>query len=405
MTTDEKRIFRINPVDLHQVKHRLEVLNRRALKLGFDPIEISISPLHEVEDTFNDAWTIWPRIIRWHDVEILTNHVPRIEGYALAATIDFENDAIIINGNPVYGKDLPVEFRSTDNRCDHCGFDRNRHSVVVLEKDGEFIQVGRSCVKDFIGYDPHQIFAFHSLVNRAVGEFDEMDRGRRASGDEDVLPTKTVIAASLAVVAEYGYTSHRKSEETDFEIPSTSSRVKDLFVRETDPKLASAKAEWWKEHVTDEVREMALTIIDWVQEQEPTSEYMHNLIQLTAMKGVTWKRVGLVASSVLAYQRAMDLLEAREALPESDYVGEIGKRDEFEVTFQKLVLNEGFYGTTYIHMFRDTDGNDLTWFGSKRLDPELAPSGSDVITIKGTVKKHQTYNDRKQTVINRVTLV
>lgn len=404
MTTDEKRIFRIDPVDVGQVQHRLEVLNRRAERLGFEPIEISIGPLNEVEEKSNNAWELYPTIHRWHDVEILTSHVPRVEGYALAATIDFENGAVIINGNPVYGKDLPIEFRSTDNRCDHCGYDRDRHSVVVLEKEGEFIQVGRSCVKDFIGHDPHQIFSFHSLVGRIVEDMDEMSR-TRGSRSEEVLPTKVVIAVALAVVAEYGYMSHRKSEETDFEVPSTATRVKELFVRETEYARAKEKAEWWKAHVTEDVREQALKVIEWVQEQEPSTEYMHNLIQLTAMEGVTWKRVGLIASSVLAYQRALDLLKTREALPESDYVGEVGKRDEFEVTFQKLVLNEGFYGTTYIHMFRDTDGNDLTWFGSKRLDPELAPSGSDVITIKGTVTKHQTYNDRKQTVINRVTLV
>ena len=42
----------------------------------------------------------------------------------------------------------------TRNECDHCKTNRNRkYTVVLKDKDNNYIQVGKSCVKDYIGVD------------------------------------------------------------------------------------------------------------------------------------------------------------------------------------------------------------------------------------------------------------
>ena len=87
----------------------------------------------------------------------------------------------------------------------------------------------------------------------------------------------------------------------------------------------------------------------------------------------------------------------------SEYVGEIGKRLDFEVTYKKTVSFEkikfSYYDSSYIHihMFEDKDGNVLTWKTTNYIDAKR----DTVIKLKGTVKEHTEYKGIKQTILTR----
>jgi hypothetical protein len=81
----------------------------------------------------------------------------------------------------------------------------------------------------------------------------------------------------------------------------------------------------------------------------------------------------------------------------SEYVGEIKERIEFEAEVTGVYGTEGYYGHTDIVKFKDAANNQFTWFASDYTDLERG----DRISIKGTVKKHETYRDVKQTVLTR----
>ena len=71
----------------------------------------------------------------------------------------------------------------------------------------------------------------------------------------------------------------------------------------------------------------------------------------------------------------------------------------FDVKCVFIKLVDTMYGTSTVLKFIDKDGNNLVWFGSGAItDYDL----NEEYTIKGTVKKHETYNGIKQTQINRV---
>ena len=54
------------------------------------------------------------------------------------------------------------------------------------------------------------------------------------------------------------------------------------------------------------------------------------------------------------------------------------------------------YGTSYIHICTDADGNAFLYKGSAELGEQGA-----TVTVKATVKEHGAYNGVAQTVINR----
>lgn len=96
----------------------------------------------------------------------------------------------------------------------------------------------------------------------------------------------------------------------------------------------------------------------------------------------------------------------------SEYVGEIGTKIECELTlvgaFSYEVKSFSGYGMSTMHayVFEDANGNNFVWKTSAYLwhDDKPVESGES-IKVKATVKDHQEYNDKKQTVLQRVKIV
>jgi hypothetical protein len=118
-------------------------------------------------------------------------------------------------------------------------------------------------------------------------------------------------------------------------------------------------------------------------------------------------------SAVAAYQREQSKLKRVELQRQNDsaseYVGKLGERSNFTVTFESSrVVSAGY---TYndpdvvMYKFKDEAGNILVWFtGSAPGDFSINGSGSKY-SVRATVKRHQEYRGIKQTVVNRLNIV
>lgn len=110
-------------------------------------------------------------------------------------------------------------------------------------------------------------------------------------------------------------------------------------------------------------------------------------------------------------------IAAREVMREFDclnqFVGEVKKRDTFTVRLMNVFVDTaGYYGTQYIHFFRDLYFNSIIWKGSSPLFKnkdggieryyEIPP-----FEINATVKSHwkSKTDDRSATYLTRVSLV
>ncbi|MBN1076000.1 hypothetical protein DVV91_16895 [Clostridium botulinum] len=80
------------------------------------------------------------------------------------------------------------------------------------------------------------------------------------------------------------------------------------------------------------------------------------------------------------------------------WIGEEKEKVQINVTLAKITGYATDYGYTHIYIFKDNEGNKLTWKTSKDMDWE---EGQE-IEIKATIKAHEIYNNEKQTSILRV---
>ena len=79
----------------------------------------------------------------------------------------------------------------------------------------------------------------------------------------------------------------------------------------------------------------------------------------------------------------------------SQHVGTVGERRAFNLTVKAVPSFDTDYGTMYVHICRDQDGNTVIYKGK-----EIAKKGQTV-TLKATVKDHGERDGEKQTVIAR----
>lgn len=90
----------------------------------------------------------------------------------------------------------------------------------------------------------------------------------------------------------------------------------------------------------------------------------------------------------------------QEQRKQSEWIGQVGEKVEAlgEVIFEKQLDSQ--WGTTHLIKVRTDDGNEVTWFAS---DVRPVDKG-DRIIMKGTIKKLDTYQAVKQTILTRCKL-
>ena len=77
------------------------------------------------------------------------------------------------------------------------------------------------------------------------------------------------------------------------------------------------------------------------------------------------------------------------------HVGKVGVRMEMFIRCDKIFTVENGFGLTYLNVCKDRSGNKIVYKGSNRWEE------GKYYLVEATVKKHDTYKEFPQTIINR----
>ncbi len=331
--------------------------------------------------------------------------------YRLVGTLDTTVSGSACLVHEVPGESVPVEYRSHNGSCDHCNKIRSRKMVCVLahNETGKHVAIGRSCVKDYIGYDVNALLGFHENFSKAVEawENDEFDSFGDGGSYSPAFDTVRVAAVATSLIRSEGYIS--RDTALDQEIMSTRDSV-ELFCFEPTFSNPEDFAEYkrWKEKVepTEADVETAKAAIEWIKDQVADMSYTHNLQVIAQNEYVERRNFGYWVSLPNAYARAMEHQRQRQAETENtlnEHFGEIKKRYELELTVGRKCFRDSQWGGKYIVNLADDDGHQFVWFGTNQLAEEIKTG--ETIKVKATVKDHGEYKDIAQTVLTRVTAV
>lgn len=344
-----------------------------------------------------------------YPVDIEVNEPLSLGGWTLVGVIEppLPNvDVNTVTNCDRSGAILPEKFWKGDwQTCDHCNASRQRRECFIVKNaDGEYRQVGRQCLRDFLGHDPMKFIAFFTFINEAKILCDENTEPKMR--DRWLHPTAKIIHHACRVVCKRGYVSRQQAQDTgkDCTVALVMS-----WICCWDGKIRRELDESYPD--TDESRLLETKVMDWAKSvtdrtfDQMATDYERS-IWATLKSGYSdWRSSGLAIGMIpgmIRDQKKAAVADANKAINEkSQHMGHVGERlRDLSVTVlrTKLFTND-FGGTTLVEMVT-TDGNILNWWGSGIL----SINEKDELLITGTVKEHiiNKYRDgAKCTVITR----
>lgn len=441
---DEPKVYRIPEGNLPNLQARIAKMNRRATKLGMPPVVLTeigqdFELLRERDRMFDQIdmgytgprWEMVKRAkgesieqaqarsraahpnkpniftTRRYVLCTVTGSLPRVEGWAMAATIQHEDGGNILRAVPGVEEPLPQVYRTATTFCEHCKTDRRRNDTYVLSSEtGEWKQVGRNCLADFIRSTNAGAWAdmaeMLASLDAEVSACEDWDESGGGHGTFYFRAVELLTQVACCVRSD-GWCS-RTEAKNSFGKQSTADQALCFF----DSKFVAKLSEKDRQNYTptNDDAKRATDAIAWAQDlpTDITSDYLWNIRVISHRENLTFRDAGLAASIITAYMRHLEREQAKKYERENtldEYFGTVGERAVYTLTVAAIREIDGNYGLTTLYRFRDADGRTATWFASGQ------GGGFEIgqtITVKATVKGHSLYNGLKQTALTRVAI-
>lgn len=372
-----------------ELDKKIEKLNKQATKYGYEPIVLnSLGYETEVRQLGNG-------LVRTYDmVHISVDFsLPLMNGFRLVAVLSYYNGSNVIKymrGESV--SDPKVEYYSESTGCEHCNYNRKRKLTYVLQEEltGDYIQVGKTCYKEFIGMDTAYV---EMLANLDVEEIVRKSKENRDKEDS-IGGTAVDLVQYLAVSIHYINTEGYKKAQNE---NSTARKTWETFIHEKKDV----------ENVVEENTEEAERLVSWLMDiSTEGQEYLANIKMIASAGFVTMQTRGYAASIVMAYKNYFKKINKpnNKGVHEKDVRNleeDIGKEgDKKKLTLKVLRLAEATtrYGVVDIITMEDEDRNSYMWATSSEHKLEEGK----VYTVSATIKKHGRYRGMDQTTLTRV---
>jgi len=310
--------------------------------------------------------------------------------------------------------DLALHWRTADNDCHHCKAPRARkHTYLMRRAGGDVIQVGRTCLRDFLGVDPQRLL----WITSAIARMQDEERDCWASGTYTV-DTVEYLCWVAKSVREDGWLSRTAARERcDMATADLAANTRYKYHHTTNnvDKVVPP---------TDADQERARDATAWARSDELKggSDYIHNLRLVLAMGSLESKHYGIAASVIGAYARHQEReLERRRGnegwaklVETSRHLGEVGDKLAVVATVMRIRELVSEWGCTTLYSFETDDGCVVKWFSSNTASAATSDEWTgrgeittkdleigDRVHLRGTVKKHSEYKGVADTALTR----
>lgn len=408
--------YQVPEQNLDKLRAQMEKLTRRCNRAKIAAPVMTIGDYREVEykapDPLDpDGPCTFTKVRKIYTVTLQSEGRPKINGYEFAAVLSpaFDENGSLL-GNvmrqvPGFEGSIPERFRSADNYCDHCKTNRRRLETFVIANENGFRQIGRNCLAYYLGLTNPETLAELAQVlidaHDLMGMAEDEGFGGGGSSALDRYLMSEVLEIGASAIRQYGWLSGKSARE--FDKTSTAQRTRDWM-------FGGPKTRENFEHkltVNEEDKALVAETMEWLGtiDVNTTDDYMYNLSLLSRATAVRSKEFGIAVSAINAYSREKERAIRRNARIESDksseFVGTLGERMIFEnVIVVYTNTYESEFGIT--HFYKMKQGNNvLAYFASNDMGWE---QGETVAPFKASIKRHETRDEIKQTMITRATI-
>lgn len=374
---------------------KLEKINRKGKKLGADVIEPkNVKKIQKRVEGFD--YVVFEEMIEF-DLEVTA---PVVDGYKIIATMDNKEDVGKNIIHMSYGIDIDAHDLSDFTErtvCDHCGYRRKRRTTYILQDaENNYIQVGKSCLSDFVKGDIRSLVHYASLEINPDEIEKEVKTTREKSGRtlDDIklaekfsIPFKTYLAVQIELVETEGFI------KAEFGERSTAKKAWNTVMLGTQPQKIKA--------LETEHAELMETVIEWAKSKnDATNVYLHNISVIASREVLNFKECMYAGSIYQVYKREMER-NSQPTQTEKGYVGVVNENINLSVKVIKIAPFTTRQGRTAFTIFlQDSNRNELVMFANTEMFTE-----GEVYNISCKVTNHKVYNGKKQTQISNVNIL
>lgn len=392
--------FAIHESNIERLESKLQRIRNKCTKYGCDFHYARVD--EEFRTIKDEAGT---HVERYVIVECEGTAV--VNGWTFAATLDHTETGNIIRKLKDLDVEIPQKYYTVGPVCEHCMSKRHRRATYIVynEDSHEFKQVGSSCLCDFTnGFSSEAAAAYISL-------FDEMITGEApAEGCRcDVwFDTEEILRYAYRYVKELGYVSTSSAYNSEEE--STKAMVIAAYNYDNRPNFISYeskkqveahRATYNPDYAAPEVTQYISNLLEYINGLEDDSDYIHNLKVIAKSKYITYKHIGYAVSMVPCYNKYLGTERKKQEdaakSARSAFVGEVGQRITVKVSEIEVITSwDTQFGTVLRFKFLDESGNVYMWDASCYVNLD-----GDIVSITGTIKKHDEFRGCKQTWMTR----
>ena len=365
--------------NLRNATNKLEKLQRRAAKLGFEVKWTQSAPFVETVDGHP---------VQFVNITVDAGNYFKISGWEFVCKVSRTPNGKHIYSFPRFSNmDQLHETIQFDEMftCEHCNINRHRIDVFLLYNAQEQVykMVGRNCLGSFLGVDVSRILTLYtylenldnSLLDDEEYDFDSEPKHKQ------LYNVQKYMQAVLYCAKENGFIT-KKLADTSL-LLSTSAHAKEVY--------NSVKID-----LTPFATEAKEMISGFVQNYEGyTSNYLENLYRMVSEEYCEGWQLGIVASLYLAAKPKSD--KESFGVLQPDYT-EKEKLSDLDVVFIRGLEQYSQYGPKTMQVFHSNTSDEIyIWWDTTNNTFE---SGENLI-LSGTVKSVQQYNGQWQTTLLR----
>jgi len=400
----EENVWEVQEQYLSLIKEKIEWLNKKAIKLDCEPIELIIdkNPIMKAivitnKDRIEEKKEV---LVKFFKITVI-GKAPKFKDWEWLLTImsDPVTEAVTFHKSAFIDYDVTTiyNYSETPTRCEHCGINRYRKNTYIVRNiiTDEIKQVGSSCIKDFTGHtNPNAIVSFYTSIDNFINkELDELEEESERSTEPrfEYLNFEQYMDAVALMTVNFGYTPTKDECPTKFEAYNLVVDVK--YIDEISKHLKVKDYNY---------NELALKTIYWAKEtaeqKKGISDFWFNirniLIGAEKTNMIEFRNIGYIAPLVFMYLKDIGY-QKEKANKKNEYFGTIGEKIEFEGIVIKQFLVDSDYGTYAICIIEDSEGRTFKWNTTKYLE-----EGKKYI-FKTRIKDQVEYKGIKQTIISR----
>ncbi len=382
---------------IEDLKNAIVKLNRRAAKLNVSPFILTITSNTEVRkvtfhiDSYNNGERITKskkREIEFTEIELSGEEI-MIEGWNFIAHIDHKGEKNVINN--FTDIDVNNMYADAAANCDHCGHNRRRNSTFIVRSvEGNTMQVGSTCLKDFTGHgDANKIVNIYGSLQTILGAFKEKDDTDYSSGYAFIHNTRKFVEHSVVYIQKHGFKSKAKCGYDEF--PSSSFISDNTFA-------GYAKLDEDQKTIVEMI---LTTFVNDLKNKGTLNDFESNLLNLMSVEYFDAKYSSYVAAGVNSAMKNKEREAERATIAKgaNEFIGKEGETVFAEMTVQAASAFSNRYSDRNVrYSLADEKGNVAVWFTAGKLKLKEG----DTYNLRFKVKKHNVYKDNNQTIVNYV---